>query len=125
MAAEVVYVLSGRGYSLHWDVEAEIAERYYARVSKVPSRHEFTAGDTLYMPTNTIHQHFNSNDDEPLRLLSGQNRIFRYLGYDNVTSRRPPSTATRRSPGKGTIDRSPRSPSAIDVPLIGSGRGGI
>ena len=84
MADEVLYVLSGSGHSLHWDVEAEIAERYYARISKKPSRHGFTAGDTLYVPTNTVHQHVNESADEPLVLLSGQNRIFRHLGYDNV-----------------------------------------
>ena len=31
MADETVYVLDGSGYSLHWEVEAEIAEKYYAR----------------------------------------------------------------------------------------------
>jgi quercetin dioxygenase-like cupin family protein len=84
MADEVLYVLSGSGHSLHWDVEAEIADRYYARISKEPSRHEFTAGDTLYVPTNTVHQHVNESTGQPLVLLSGQNRIFRHLGYDNV-----------------------------------------
>lgn len=84
MADEVVYVISGRGYSLHWEVEAEIAERYFARISREPSRHEFNAGDTLYVPTNTVHQHVNASEEEPLVLLSGQNRIFQYLGYDNV-----------------------------------------
>jgi quercetin dioxygenase-like cupin family protein len=84
MADEVLYVLSGAGHSLHWDVEAEIAERYYARISKEPSRHEFRAGDTVYVPTNTVHQHVNENAAEPLMLLSGQNRVFRHLGYDNV-----------------------------------------
>lgn len=84
MADEVLYVISGRGYDLHWDVEAEIAERYYARIAKEPSRHEFAADDTIYIPTNTVHQHVNGSDDEPLVLLSAQNRIFRFLGYDNV-----------------------------------------
>jgi quercetin dioxygenase-like cupin family protein len=84
MADEVFYVLSGEGYSLHWEVEAEIAERYYARVAKEPTRHEFRPGDTLYVPQNTVHQHFNASDDEPLRLLSVQNRLIKYLGYDNV-----------------------------------------
>jgi quercetin dioxygenase-like cupin family protein len=83
MADEVLYVLSGEGYSLHWEVEAEIAERYYARVAKEPTRHEIKAGDTLYVPHNTVAQHF-AADGTPLRLLSGQNRIFKHLGYDNV-----------------------------------------
>jgi quercetin dioxygenase-like cupin family protein len=88
MADEVLYVMSGSGRSLHWEVEAEIAERYYARVAKQPTEHAFTAGDTIYVPTNTVHQHANDGD-EPVRLLSGQNRMFRYLGYDNVVILEP------------------------------------
>jgi quercetin dioxygenase-like cupin family protein len=84
MPDEVFYVLEGSGHSLHWEVEAEIAERYYARVANEPTRHEFTEGDTLYVPQNTVHQHFNASEDEPLRLLSVQNRLIKYLGYDNV-----------------------------------------
>jgi quercetin dioxygenase-like cupin family protein len=83
MADEVLYVLSGSGYSLHWEVQAELAEKYYARVASEPTRHEITAGDTLYVPQNTIAQHF-SADGTPLHLLSGQNRIFKLLGYDRV-----------------------------------------
>jgi oxalate decarboxylase/phosphoglucose isomerase-like protein (cupin superfamily) len=45
--------------------------------------HEFSAGDTVYIPQNTLHQHINTGD-EPLVLLSVQNRLFRSLGYDNV-----------------------------------------
>ncbi len=33
MADEVYYVLSGGGYALQWEVEAEIAEKYYARIA--------------------------------------------------------------------------------------------
>ncbi len=84
MADEVFYVLSGSGYSLHWDVEAEIAERYYARIAKEPQRFDFTADDTLYIPQNTVHQLFNASDDEPLILISSQNRLIKYLGYDKV-----------------------------------------
>jgi len=83
MADEVVYIQEGSGYSLHWEVEAEIADKYYARIAKEPTRHEFTAGDTVYIPQNTIHQHF-SADGEPVKLVSVQNRLFRYLGYDQV-----------------------------------------
>jgi quercetin dioxygenase-like cupin family protein len=84
MADEVLYVLSGHGYSLHWDVEAEISDRYRARVAKEPSRWDFAAGDLLYVPQNTVHQHFNADSAEPLMLLSAQNRLFKLLGYDSV-----------------------------------------
>jgi quercetin dioxygenase-like cupin family protein len=83
MADEAVYVVHGRGHSLHWDVEAEIAEKYYARVAETPSRWEFTAGDLLYIPQNTVHQHINDGD-QPLLVVSAQNRLFKQLGYDNV-----------------------------------------
>jgi quercetin dioxygenase-like cupin family protein len=84
MADEAVYVISGRGYSLHWDVEAEIDDRYYARVAKEPTRWEFGTGDLLYVPQNTVHQHFNSDPKEPLVFLSAQNRLYKHLGYDKV-----------------------------------------
>jgi quercetin dioxygenase-like cupin family protein len=83
MADEILYVLDGEGYSLHWEVEAEIAEKYYARIAKQPTRHEIKKGDTLYIPQNTIAQHF-AADGSRLHLLSAQNRIFKYLGYDTV-----------------------------------------
>ena len=83
MADEILYVISGSGYSLHWEVGADIAEKYYARIANEPTRHEIKAGDTLYIPQNTVAQHF-SSDGQPLHLLSAQNRLFKMLGYDNV-----------------------------------------
>jgi quercetin dioxygenase-like cupin family protein len=89
MADEAIYVMAGRGYSLHWDVEAEIGERYMARVAKEPTRWEFQAGDLLYIPQNTVHQHFNADAREPLVFLSVQNRLFKLLGYDAVVCLEP------------------------------------
>ncbi len=83
MADEVFYALSGSGYSLQWEVQAEIAEKYYARVALEPKRYDFKTGDTIYVPQNTVAQFF-SAEGEPLNLLSGQNRVFKQLGYDSV-----------------------------------------
>lgn len=83
MADEVVYVLSGEGESRQWDVEAEIGDRYRARIAKEPSRWKFGAGDLIYVPQNTVHQHVNTGR-EPLRVLVAQNRLFKLLGYDSV-----------------------------------------
>lgn len=88
MADEILHVIAGTGYSLHWEVQAEIADRYYARISREPTRHEFKAGDTLYVPQNTVAQHF-AAAGEPLRMLSGQNRLFKLLGYDRVVVLEP------------------------------------
>jgi quercetin dioxygenase-like cupin family protein len=84
MADEVVYVLSGEGYGLHWEVEAEIAERYYARIAKEPTRHEFKTGDTVYVPQNMVHEYFNTKGDSPLKLLIVHNRVIKHLGYANT-----------------------------------------
>lgn len=84
MADEILYVMAGRGYSLHWDVEAEIGERYMARVAKEPTRWDVRQGDLLYVPQNTVHQHVNADAHAPLLLLSAQNRLFKLLGYDSV-----------------------------------------
>jgi quercetin dioxygenase-like cupin family protein len=89
MADEVLYVISGHGHSLHWDVEAEIADRYYARVATEPSRWDVGSGQVLYVPQNTVHQHRNDDPHAPLTLLSARNSLFRALGYDAVVERSP------------------------------------
>jgi hypothetical protein len=83
MADEIFYVLQGSGHTRQWEVEADIADRYYARVAREPRRVEWRQGDLLYMPQNTIRQHF-AVDGPPVLLLNGQNRLFKLLGYDAV-----------------------------------------
>jgi quercetin dioxygenase-like cupin family protein len=95
MADEAVYVMKGKGHSLHWDVEAEIADKYYARVAETPSRWDFGAGDLVYVPQNTVHQHVNDGD-EPVLFLSAQNRLFKQLGYDNVVYLEDSSTGKQK-----------------------------
>jgi quercetin dioxygenase-like cupin family protein len=55
----------------------------HGHVANEPTTWEFTNGDVLYVPQNTVHQVF-ADGDEPLRLLVAQNRLFKHLGYDNV-----------------------------------------
>lgn len=81
MADEVDFVLSGSGTMLHWEVAADIAERYRARIQLEPRETSFTQYDTLYTPQNTVRQ-FRNDGDEPLVLLSVRNRIIAHLGYD-------------------------------------------
>jgi len=94
MADEVYYVLSGGGYALQWEVEAEIAEKYYARIAVEPKRYEITQGDTLYVPQNHVCQIF-AADGTPLRLFNAQNRVFKHLGYDAVHYFEPASGADK------------------------------
>ena len=83
MSDEIVYVISGSGQSLQWDVEHEIDDKYYARIPNEPSKWNFSAGDVVYVPTNTVHQIVNTGR-EPLVVLVAQNRLFKLIGYDNV-----------------------------------------
>ena len=101
MADEAVYVMSGKGHSLHWDVEAEIADKYYARIAEKPSRWDFSAGDLVYIPQNTVHQH-SSDGSEPLLFLSAQNRLFKQLGYDNVVYLEDASAGTHKQKAEAT-----------------------
>jgi quercetin dioxygenase-like cupin family protein len=84
MADEVFYVLEGHGYDLHWDVEMEITDKYYARIAKEPSRWDWQTGDMVYIPHNCLHQHFNSDPMHPVRLISAANRLYKLLGYSRV-----------------------------------------
>jgi quercetin dioxygenase-like cupin family protein len=100
MADEVVYVLSGSGESVQHDVEAEIGDRYQARIAKEPTRWKFGGGDLVYVPQNTVHQLVNTGH-EPLRVLIAQNRLFKLIGYDSVVyldeARGPERDAMARS----------------------------
>ena len=84
MGDQVIYVISGEGYDLHWDVEVEIADQYYARIEKEPTRWDWQAGNVIWVPQNTVFQHVNSNPEKPVKLLVGSNRLFKKLGYQRV-----------------------------------------
>ena len=42
------------------------------------------AGDVIYIPPCTIHQHFNADPDRPARLISAINRIYRKSGLNDL-----------------------------------------
>jgi quercetin dioxygenase-like cupin family protein len=84
MADEIFYVLEGSGYDLHWDVEVEITDKYYARIANEPSRWDWQAGDMVYIPHNCVHQHFNAAPAQAVRLISGTNRLYKLIGYSRV-----------------------------------------
>ena len=92
MADELLYVLAGSGYMRQWQVEAEITDRYYARIALEPQRFDFVAGDSIYVPQNHVRQLFNTGT-EPLAVLTSQNRLFRNLGYDNAVILEPAAEA--------------------------------
>jgi len=84
LAEECVYVLEGKGYDLHQDCDVEITDTYHWKPQDEVKRFEWQAGDLIYIPPNTIHQHFNADPDRPVRLISAINRIYRKFGLNDL-----------------------------------------
>ena len=84
LAEECLYVLEGKGYDLHQDCDIEIVDIYTWKPQDEVKRFEWEAGDIIYIPPNTIHQHFNADPNRPARLISSINRIFKYCGLNDL-----------------------------------------
>jgi len=84
LAEECLYVVEGRGYDLHQDCDVEITDTYHWKPQDEVKRYEWEAGDVIYIPPNTIHQHFNADPQRPARLISATNRIYKYCGLNDL-----------------------------------------
>lgn len=84
LAEECVYVLEGCGYDIHQDCDVEITDSFEWVPQTETKRFEWEAGDVIYIPPNTIHQHFNLQPDRPVRLISATNRIFKQIGLNTL-----------------------------------------
>lgn len=84
ISEEVFFVLEGKGYDLHWDVDFELDVEYTWVWSEEPKKFEWKEGDFVYIPPYSMHQHFNSDPDNPARLLIATSRIPKALGFDWV-----------------------------------------
>ena len=84
LAEECVYVLEGRGYDLHQDCDVEITDTYHWKAQDEVQRFEWEASDCIYIPPNTICQHFNAAKDKPVRLISATNRIYKACGLNDL-----------------------------------------
>jgi quercetin dioxygenase-like cupin family protein len=84
LAEETLYVLEGRGYDMHQDCDVEITDTYHWTPQKEVMRFEWESGDVIYVPPNTIHQHFNGDPKRPARLISITNRIFKKVGLNDL-----------------------------------------
>jgi quercetin dioxygenase-like cupin family protein len=84
LAEECVYVLEGKGYDLHQDCDVEITDVFSWKPQDEIKRYEWEAGDVIYIPPNTIHQHFNADPTRPARIISSTNRIFKQIGLNTL-----------------------------------------
>ena len=84
LAEECLYVVEGQGYDMHQDCDVEITDTYHWTPQQEVKRYEWEAGDVIYVPPNTIHQHFNASPDRPVRVISIINRIFKAAGLNDL-----------------------------------------
>jgi quercetin dioxygenase-like cupin family protein len=84
LAEECLYVLEGRGYDLHQDCDVEITDTYQWKPQAEVKRYEWEAGDVIYIPPCTIHQHFNADPARPVRLISAINRVYKNSGLNDL-----------------------------------------
>jgi mannose-6-phosphate isomerase-like protein (cupin superfamily) len=84
LAEECLYVLEGRGYDLHQDCDVEITDTYHWKAQDELKRYDWEAGDVIYIPPNTIQQHFNADPERPVRLISVINRIYKACGLNDL-----------------------------------------
>ena len=84
LAEECLYVVEGRGYDLHQDCDVEIGESYTWKAQSEVKRFEWEAGDVIYIPPCTIHQHLNADPAQPARLISCINRIYKNSGLNDL-----------------------------------------
>jgi hypothetical protein len=69
---------------LHQDCDVEITDSYQWKPQPEIKRYEWEAGDVIYVPPCTIHQHFNADPLRPARLISCTNRIYKNSGLNDL-----------------------------------------
>lgn len=92
---EVLYILEGSGYDLHWDPIFEADVRYEWRWQEEPKQFDWTAGDFVYIPPYTTHQHFAGTSS--VRFLSATSRVVKAIGFDGLEQLEPASSWTGRA----------------------------
>jgi quercetin dioxygenase-like cupin family protein len=81
MWEEVIFVVEGSGYDLHWDLKFDCLDAFEWEWQDEPKKFEWTRGDFIYVPPYTIHQHFAAADTEA-RLIVISNRLVKEMGFD-------------------------------------------
>ena len=81
MWEEVIFVVEGSGYDLHWDMKFDCLDAFKWEWAAEPKAYSWKRGDYIYVPPFTIHQHV-AGDHEDVRLIVMSNRIVKEMGFD-------------------------------------------
>ena len=82
MWEEVVFVVEGEGYDLHWDLKFDCIDAFEWEWSPEPKKFEWQRGDFIYVPPFTSHQHFNAHATAEARFIVISNRMVKEMGFD-------------------------------------------
>jgi gentisate 1,2-dioxygenase len=82
LTEEIVYVVEGRGYDLHWDVDFDCKDEFEWEWKSEPKKFEWKEGDFIYVPPYVIHQRFNADPDNEARVVVVNSRIIKKMGFD-------------------------------------------
>ena len=81
MWEELIFVVEGSGYDLHWDLKWDCLEAFQWEWAPEPKAYSWKMGDYIYIPPFTNHQHV-AGDHEDCRLIVMSNRIVKEMGFD-------------------------------------------
>jgi quercetin dioxygenase-like cupin family protein len=80
MWEEIIFVLEGTGYDLHWDLTFDCDVEFSWEWAKEPKKYEWKKGDFIYIPPYTDHQHFGTAPGTRLIVIS--NPVVKDMGFD-------------------------------------------
>ena len=81
MWEEIIFVVEGSGYDLHWDLKWDCIEAFQWEWAAEPKAYSWKRGDYIYIPPFTNHQHV-AGDKDDCRLIVISNRITKEMGFD-------------------------------------------
>ena len=82
LSEEVVYVIEGRGYDLHWDVKFDCKDTMEFEWEAEPKKFEWKTGDFIYIPPYCAHKHVNADPANEARIIVVNSRIIKAMGFD-------------------------------------------
>lgn len=81
LSEEIVFILEGSGYDLHWDVNFECEDEFLWQWAEEPKKFPWKPGDFVYIPPYCNHQHF-AGENGPARFICITSRIVKAMGFD-------------------------------------------
>ena len=82
LSEEVIYVVEGKGYDLHWDVKFDVHDTMEFEWDAEPKRYDWEQGDFIYIPPYCIHKHFNADPANEARIIVINSRVIKQIGLD-------------------------------------------